>query len=51
VRLQVRVEAFNALNHLIMGDPDTTFGTPGFGQVTSTRLDNREMQFALRLEF
>jgi hypothetical protein len=51
VRLEVRVEAFNALNHLIMGDPDTTFGTPGFGQVTSTRLDNREMQFAVRLVF
>jgi hypothetical protein len=49
--LQFRWEAFNALNHLIMGDPDTNFGTPQFGQVTSTRFDNREMQFALRLEF
>ncbi len=51
VRLQFRCEAFNAFNHLVMGDPDTTFGTPQFGQVTSTRLDNRELQFALRLEF
>ena len=51
VRLQFRVEAFNAFNHLIMGDPVTEFGNPLFGQVTSTRLDNREMQFALRLEF
>jgi hypothetical protein len=34
-----------------MGDPVTEFGNPLFGQVTSTRLDNRELQFALRLEF
>ncbi len=51
MRLQFRVEAFNAFNHLIMGDPVTEFGNPLFGQVTSTRLDNRELQFALRLEF
>jgi len=51
VNLQFRCEAFNALNHLIMGDPDTNFGTPLFGQVNSTRLDNREIQFALRLQF
>jgi hypothetical protein len=51
VRAQFRVEAFNAFNHLIMGDPVTEFGNPLFGQVTSTRLDNRELQFALRLEF
>jgi hypothetical protein len=51
VRLQFRCEAFNAFNHLVMGDPVTDFGTPLFGQVTSTRLDNRELQFALRLEF
>ena len=50
-RLQFRAEAFNAFNHLIMGDPVTEFGNPLFGQVTSTRLDNRELQFALRLEF
>ncbi len=51
VRLQFRVEAFNAFNHLVMGDPVTDFGTPLFGQVTSTRLDNRELQFAFRVEF
>ena len=33
------------------GDPDTTFGTPSFGAITSTRLDNREMRFSLRLVF
>lgn len=51
IKLQFRAEAFNAANHLIMGAPNTTFGTPTFGAVTSTRLNNREIQFALRLQF
>jgi hypothetical protein len=51
MNLQFRCEFFNAANHLIMGDPVGDFGTPLFGQVTSTRLDNREIQFALRLQF
>jgi len=49
--LEFRFEAFNALNHPILGAPNTTFGTPLFGQITGTRLDNRELQFALRLIF
>jgi hypothetical protein len=51
VNLQFRFEAFNVANHLIMGDPVTDFGTPLFGQVLNTRLDNRELQFALKLVF
>jgi len=51
MNLQFRFEAFNALNHPILGAPSTTFGTPLFGQVTGTRLDNREIQFALRFIF
>jgi len=51
MNLQFRCEFFNAANHLIMGDPVGDFGTPLFGQVLSTRLDNREIQFALRLQF
>jgi hypothetical protein len=51
LKVQFRAEAFNAGNHLIMGAPNTTFGTPTFGAVTSTRLDNREIQFALRFQF
>ncbi len=51
MRLQFRAEAFNAMNHTILGQPNTTFGTPQFGQITNTRLDNREIQFALRLIF
>lgn len=51
VNLQFRAEAFNAFNHTILGDPDMTFGSPSFGTINSTHLDNREMQFALRLVF
>jgi hypothetical protein len=51
VNLQFRAEAFNAANHTLLGDPDTTFGSPTFGTINSTRLDNREIQLALRLLF
>lgn len=51
VNLQFRAEAFNFANHTILGDPDMTFGSGSFGSITSTRLDNRELQFALRLVF
>ena len=51
INLQFRWEAFNALNHPLLGMPVLDFGTPLFGQITGTRLDNREMQFALRLVF
>jgi hypothetical protein len=51
MNLQFRCEAFNAANHPILAQPNSTFGTPQFGQITSTRLDNREIQFALKLSF
>lgn len=51
INLQFRAEAFNFANHTILGDPNMTFGTGSFGSITSTRLDNRELQFALRLVF
>lgn len=51
INLQFRSEFFNAANHAILGNPVTDFGTPLFGQIQSTRLDNRELQFALRLMF
>jgi hypothetical protein len=51
MNLQFRCEAFNFANHPILGQPNTTFGTPQFGQITSTRLANREIQFALKLSF
>ncbi len=51
MNLQFRCEAFNVGNHPIFAQPNSTFGTPQFGQITGTRLDNREVQFALKLSF
>ena len=50
MNLQFRCEAFNAVNHPFW-EAKLDFGTPQFGQITGTRLDNREVQFALRLVF
>jgi hypothetical protein len=50
VNLQFRTEFFNALNHTNWGDPNTTFGTPQFGQIFGAA-SSREIQFSLRLEF
>jgi hypothetical protein len=47
--LEFRSEFFNILNHPIFGQPNTTVGTPSFGTITATRVDSREIQFALKL--
>lgn len=52
-RLEFRSEFFNALNRANFDLPasDIVFSGPAFGQVSSTRLDPREIQFALKLYF
>ncbi len=50
-QLQFRVECYNIFNRPIFGQPGTTFGTPQFGVLTSTAIDPREIQLALRLTF
>ncbi|HEV2387628.1 MAG TPA: carboxypeptidase regulatory-like domain-containing protein [Candidatus Acidoferrales bacterium] len=49
-RVECRVEAFNTLNHIQPNDPNSTFGSPLFGKVT-TAGDPRIMQFALKYIF
>ena len=67
VTLQFRTEAFNILNHPVLGMPlpylDTysAFDTNGrpvagasnplgaFGTITNTAIDNRQIQFALKV--
>jgi hypothetical protein len=64
LRLQVRAEAYNVLNHPIFGGIDGTVGSSTFGQATSTLSTSlgtvsslyqqggpRSMQFALKLIF
>ena len=52
-RLEARVEAYNAFNHLVWDQPDTTFGGGNFGKVTRKRLDSygREVQIGFRFTF
>jgi hypothetical protein len=49
-RVQFRTEFFNAFNHANLGAPDTTFGDPTFGVISSASTA-REIQFGLRFDF
>ena len=49
--LQFRSEFFNFFNTPAFNNPNATFGTSTFGTITSTKHDNREIQFALKLMF
>jgi len=59
ISLEFRVEAFNVTNTPHFANPNTTFGNPGFGQVTTSNdftdstndTDNRKLQVGLRLSF
>jgi hypothetical protein len=50
-QLQVRFEAFNAFNTPQWSTPDDYLGDGTFGQITSTRLNNRELQLAIKYLF
>ncbi len=55
--LEFRAEIFNVFNHPNFAEPDTTFGTPGFGQIFSTFGNTlgegtaRQIQLALKYIF
>jgi hypothetical protein len=49
--LQFRGELFNAFNTPQFANPGSALGNGDFGQVTSTRGDNRQIQFGLRYQF
>lgn len=51
VNLQIRGEFFNAFNHANFGSPNTTFGTPQFGEITNTSIENRIVQLGAHLNF
>jgi Carboxypeptidase regulatory-like domain/TonB-dependent Receptor Plug Domain len=48
--VQVRIEAYNALNKVNFGNPGTTFGTTSFGQILSSGAA-RTMQLGVKLVF
>ncbi len=49
--LMFRTEFFNAFNTPQFGQPGGTLGTGTFGRVTSARVDNRQIQLALKYSF
>lgn len=50
-RLQFRAEFYNALNHPQFANPDANFTSPTFGVITSTSVNPRLGQLALRMAF
>ena len=49
--VEVRFEAFNAMNAHHFSDPNTTFGSSTFGKVTNTNFPARELQLGLKYRF
>lgn len=49
--LQLRAEFFNALNNPQFANPDTNFSSPTFGVISSTSVNPRIIQLALRFSF
>jgi len=50
-QLQFRWEAYNALNHPVWGNPNTSLSSVNFGRITSTTGTMRQLQFALKYVF
>jgi hypothetical protein len=48
--IQVRAEAYSALNHVNLGNPGTTLGNANFGRILSAGAA-RTMQFGVKLSF
>jgi Carboxypeptidase regulatory-like domain/TonB dependent receptor len=49
--LQLRAEFYNALNHPQFANPDSNFSSPTFGVISSTAVNPRVGQLALRFNF
>ena len=49
--VEFRWDVFNLFNHPGFGFPNSAIGNPNAGRITSTVVDNRSMQFALKINF
>ncbi|MEO7271209.1 MAG: TonB-dependent receptor plug domain-containing protein, partial [Vicinamibacterales bacterium] len=49
--IEFRWDAFNVFNHPGFGFPNSAIGNPNAGRITTTVVDNRSLQFALKLNF
>ena len=50
-KFQFRAEFFNALNHTVLGNPNTTLTSPSFGEILSTQTAPRVGELGLKLLF
>jgi hypothetical protein len=50
-RLEFRTEFFNFPNHPIFAPPGTTLGVANYGVIGATKVDSRQIQFALKYSF
>jgi hypothetical protein len=51
LKIQFRAESFNVTNTPQFGRPSTSTSSPTFGQVTSTWISGRQVQFGLKVSF
>jgi hypothetical protein len=49
MRIQTRIEAFNVLNRVQFGSPNTSVTSGSFGVVTSQANTARQLQFGVKL--
>ena len=49
--LQFRLEAFNAFNNPVWGDPQMSMASPLYGTINTTRIPMRELQIGLKFAF
>ena len=50
-RAEFRLEAANALNHPVFSEPNTSYGSSGFGQITGTKVGPRNVQLGFKYHF
>ena len=50
-RITFRFEAFNWLNHTLLGNPTTNLAAANFGFITTLAGDSRNIQFGLKYNF
>lgn len=48
---EFRLEASNAFNHPVFGDPANSFGSTNFGQITNAKVGNRNVQLGFKYYF